>query len=246
MFASKGKYFKKKEYYDGFALYAATNIYMRLKRPIQLKKNGEEKYTPIDNILDYIKKTLPFQKINYQNQEFYQGYIKKETLDAKLNKYSEDDVVTTPLYDRIEDYISDFRYVESKEAIESIPELIKKHFKNVSFEKDENVYISCLLTLINHFMDKSEKVFRLGKVKQRKIIPNYYRDITINRNTVVLYHLDESYIDYIVVMCRILKSKISKELLYVLSSELPAEYTIRAMAYNGIEEMITTNGIKND
>ena len=47
-------------------------------------------------------------------------------------------------------------------------------------------------------------------------------------------------------MCRILKSKISKELLYVLSSELPAEYTIRAMAYNGIEEMITTNGIKND
>ena len=246
MLASKGKYFHRKEYYDGFALYATANIHMRLKHPTQLKKNGEEKSIKIDNILDYLKKTLPFQKINYQNQEFYQGYIKKEIIDSKLNKYSEDDVVTTPLYDRIEDYISDFRYVESKEAIESIPESIKKYFKNISTEKDENVYISCLLTLINYFRDKYEKTSRLSKVKQRKIIPNYYRETTIDKDTVVLYHLDDSYVDYIAVMCRILKNDVSKELRNVLSSELPPEYVIRAMAYNGIEEMITTSGIQND
>ena len=76
MLAHTGKYFTSAKMYDDFNVYVATRAYLRLKNPKQFKEDSSVK--KIKSILNYLKRTLPFAKIDFQKENFAQTVIKIE------------------------------------------------------------------------------------------------------------------------------------------------------------------------
>ena len=60
MLAYKAKFFNRYSYYDDFAIYVASSVYLRLKNPKQFEydNNGNPKLKRVKSILNYIKTIL--------------------------------------------------------------------------------------------------------------------------------------------------------------------------------------------
>jgi hypothetical protein len=67
MLAYKAKFFSRYQYYEDFALYAASDIFIRLKNPKQFEYdgNGNPKLKKIKSILNYIKAVLYAKKVDF-------------------------------------------------------------------------------------------------------------------------------------------------------------------------------------
>ena len=127
MLAYKYKLFKRKEYYDDFALTFAEDMYLRLKSPKQeiLKEDGSPKIPKLTSILNYMKRTIYGRKVTFEQNYYSQSLSKISELQEEL--------VTSNfnVLNQIYKYIKDYDEVETVECLKNISSVIKKYIDDL-------------------------------------------------------------------------------------------------------------------
>ncbi len=204
MLALKNKYFKKISYYDDFAIFNANRIYFRLKNKNQFKldSNGNYKLNKVKSVLNYLKSTIYFNKIQFEQQEYSQNLtnVSHENIDV-CSGYT--------FYDYLYEYASDLRKVEFKSCLYSISKTVRNYLKNIPYKYKSlewyNIYISVLLSLTNSFTN----------ISQSTIYDKY-----INKDYIILYNVDIHLKEYIYILVNTLKHIVAKDLSLILNENV--------------------------
>ena len=201
MLAKKFNYFNKQSYYDDFGLYAASKLFMRLKHKRQFDDH-ENKLPQIKSILNYIKTVIYPYKVDFMQEFFDQSIDSMEEILAE----------TVDLSTIISRQVDIFDSIDFNVSLENIHLILRSFIKSLPKAKNsnelENIYLSCLLTLLNQInycknikIDPETSIEELTEIyaKSKKVEP-------------ILYHLPPSMRDYIIVLVRKVKHLISHEL----------------------------------
>ena len=240
MYASMRKYFQSADVYDKFALFSATRLYYRIKNPKQYlidPNTDKPKLDKISNILGYMASVIDHNRVDFIQDEFYQGFFDSDDLQAKF--YDEEEALgfsPSPIYDDIEATLSDMIRVDSVSVLSSVPTLIQTELQKIPFlstSQYNNLYISCLITLLKYVKLMGTNNRKFSAVLKRTVIPSYYKDVDID-SVVVLYHLPYKCRGLVVVLCRRLKNIIKKALAESFATEMLPDEIIRTIMYSGI------------
>lgn len=194
MLASKKRYFvgaESLQKYDSFALFSATTLYMRF---IKKQQNGEK----IKSVLNYCKKTLYGLKTMYQNDTFSEVF----SLDLAESHNLIENLVQ-------DSYYKDRKDLDLKLTFADITYFFKKAINESPYKDNQtiinNIYISVLLSFLKN-LKKDNK--NMSSDLEDIIITNSIK----NQNNLILWHLDNSYTDYINMLLNKIKTSILKEI----------------------------------
>jgi len=218
MLAVKNRYFNSYDLYDSFAIYVATTAYFRLKnkKQFELDENNEPKQVRIKSILNYLKQILAFRKISFQQTEYAQCLTPKE----KEIPYSNFNYI-------LQQSCDDLRYVEFDVYLDDIAKTIKWVIKDIPYKKDivvwNNIYLSCLLTYLDQITVSTKNFYRLENSKKDeqyddKILFRVYKEQA--EQEPILFHLDNTFSDYIKILVKEIKDEISLDLTSILYEDI--------------------------
>lgn len=200
MLSVKKRFFTKGSDYDNFSLQLATQLYFRLKK-------GK-----IKSILNYIKAIIGFKKIGYQQTDFSQ-IIEEKPIEV-VSKYS--------FAQKISDSIKDIERIDFETSLYTIDKSIKAFLKRIPYTYNgvmwNNIYLSCLLTLIDQITLSNYDRSRIdnGKfINYTECLKSDCLDKESRNTKAILYHLDDSMNNYIIVLVREIKQYIANELSYI-------------------------------
>lgn len=226
MLASKKRYFHKAEDYDNFSIYLATDIYMRM-----INKD----LTHIKSVLNYIKGIIGFRRIEYQNSEFYQGT--DNFTDSDCN---ENDIVTYTFKDQIAESTKDLKNVDFTLMLNTIPDMCYQYLKRIPYKSDKvvwnNIYKSCLMSLISLMTPTYESLKKLNRVAKSKNIDLELLYDSKVKDCIILYHLDKSMYNYIYVLVNQLRHMIAKNLSEMLETFIPPQLIVRDVYGYGLSD----------
>lgn len=189
MLAIKGEYFVKYQWYDEFALQVATAMFFRYRR----KPNAPK----IKSVLNYLKQVAPLRKNSFLST--------KEEFVTESHTESEIPISNFVL----EDYVQEYTYITDELGVKfnlwGVEKTVYNFLQKIPHKKNsaewENIYISCLLTLLRG-LTPSKKL-----IKELHIDPSTNNPVLFERlytcsrqQKPVLYHLDESMENYIRVL----------------------------------------------
>ena len=237
MIARKANYFTRQENYEDFALFFATSIYCRLKNPKQWifdEEANEPQLPKIRSVLNYMKNVAYPRKVEFE-QKFYSQIMSKgyEEDEKEFVEYSTE----YSFSDQLSQSIESLSMVEFNECLGDICLTTKRFLKHIPYKTNSltwyNIYLSCLLTLLNTLILPKREIARLKELKHEvplmtKIYDNVCRENL--DNLVVLYHLDKSMRDYIWVLVQEIKHVIAKDLSVKNHTYIPATSSINALA----------------
>lgn len=214
----KGKMFLTAADYDGYALYGATQLFLRYRRG---QKEGST-LKPIKSCLNYIKKVLYPLKVNYQKTTFAQVFPKED----------EDGVITKLAESKAEEVRRDtnaLMRVEYTYCLSQIAATVRLVIEESPYAHNpamsHNLYLSCLLTLLKTITMNNKNKARIENKENRKLpIANLADKIYAeeSKDSPVTFHLDKSMGNYIKTLVARCKREITKDLRYIIGSyELP-------------------------
>ena len=206
MLASKNKYFHKEEYYDEFAITLAGDVFYRFFLHPKLKGT-------ITSCLNYIKAILYGRKVAFEQNNYSQKYVDIEQI-SNTNKSVPKNVTC------VHEYTSFNLNTNIDIYLNSISDTIKFYlYHNSPYRKQpyvmKNIYISCLLSVLNSLVFTEEELrgLRDKYVTQDAKARYLYKMYKTNRkNCVILYHLKSSYKAYITVVVRQLFTLIGNDI----------------------------------
>lgn len=208
--AVKKCYFNESKEYDGYALYSATQLFLRYINPKQFIE-GPKQLKKIKSSLNYIKSTLYSMKVDYQKETF------REVYDPKY--YQKEDSIGLELINRGLNTFNQISRIEFEYCLSQIEGNIKEEINSTPYRKDKiiskNLYISCSLSLIKGLEDKNNK-------------------------DVVIYHLDKSMRNYVDLLCTKIKKSLAKDLLYLMECNKPSDSLIKDILESPIKKEIDT------
>ena len=231
MLASKAKFFAKAEYYDDFAIYCATNVFLRLRNPKQFEydEEGNPKLKRVKSVLNYIKKTIDPRRVDFQQQFYTQIYSNTSYEDVVYDcEYSFSDMLS--------DSIDELSMVEFNLCLGDIIKTARAFLSTIPYYTDKamwnNIYTSVMLTFLNHVTLSNKDITRIKNLKfgldnREHYLDNLYDQQT--RDGTILYHLDENMKDYITVLTKELKHVIAKDLSLSLSQYIPGNSGMRML-----------------
>jgi hypothetical protein len=233
MLSIKRNYFNNKKLTEDFSIYAASNYYMRLLDERQFLENPS--LEPIKSILNYIKKTLYSIRREYMNK-----YLPEQEMTSDIEYLSIDnDAFDLYVSNRV-DFVGKFEFGN---YLENIDVIVKDVLKTVPYKPNtiiwNNIYISCMLSLLNSVTLKNKDVKRLNNFKR----PNSLTDELLNElylsekyNSTILYHLEDSMYNYIGVLTNKIRHKLSQELSQSLHTPSPSVVTMKNLLMSNIIE----------
>ena len=206
MLAHKHKYFNKSYYYEEFAIFLATEIMHRLFFNPKLKEvdeNGTPLLPKIKSVLNYTKAILYGRKVRFEQQTYSQ----------QLSKYPSESNFS---YTYNEDLYQSLKETDITLYFNSISQTVKHIVYDKNFYRNDkilmkNIYISCLLTVLNSFTFTLPDILKLKNTyssveSKYRLLGRFY---SRNRdNALILYHLDDKYKDYI----KVLSNKVYKQI----------------------------------
>ena len=218
MLAQKHNLFERPQYYDEFGLFVARKVYLRLinKKQFEYNSDGTPKLGRVKSILNYLKQSLYYMKVDFEQEEYAQSL----TSDAKdVYDYNYDNVISMAL-DGI--HLSEFDMV-----MHNITQTCRSFLSTIPYPKSSvtwlNIYTSVMLTLLQHFTLPKKLMAKVGREMQRDRLTN----IVIERwfhaekyEEPVLFHIDASLRDYIIVLTRQVKRLIARDLSEVLCTKV--------------------------
>lgn len=198
MLAHKHKYFNKSFYYEEFAIFLATEVMYRLflnPRLSQVDENGNPCLEKIRSVLNYLKSIIYCRKIEFEQLYYSQKFIKQPNVGDYIYSYNED------LYNSVKELDITLYLTQISKTIKHIV------YKNNFYKNDKllmkNIYLSCLLTVLNGLtlsdidIEKLQSTYSSIDSKYKLLSRLYAKN---RKNSLILYHLDDSYKDYIVVL----------------------------------------------
>lgn len=206
MLAHKHKYFNKSYYYEEFAIFLATEVMYRLffnPKLNEVDENGEPYLTRIKSVLNYMKAVIYGRKVEFEQQNYSQ----------QLSKHSEESNFS---YAYNEDLYKSLKETDVTLYLNSLSTTVKHLVYTNNFYKNDkllmkNIYISCLLTVLNGLTftkqdtDKLHNTYSSVDSKYRLLGRLYSKN---REEALILYHLDDEFRDYI----KILANKVYKQI----------------------------------
>lgn len=232
MLAYKSRFFKTGKMYDDFAVFAAIRVYSRYTDENQFVcKRGrtEPKLKKIKSVLNYLKRIMFPLKVSFEQQHKQQDVVVKEQFSYDL-RYD--------FHSKIRDTVHNLKAIEYSAYIQDIIQTIRMHIdKIVKFEDKttkNNIYLSCLLSFLNSVVlsNKSkEKINSMpsDKIKQSAINKLYQYERV---NSTILYHLDDSYKDYVSVLVNQVRQIISKDMSSILQTDIYSDSLSEDIMYS--------------
>ena len=213
---------------DSFGLYCASRLYFRYrnKKQFELNDDGTTKLEKIKSVLNYLKKVLHHYKTDYE-LEFH---IENKNLDVISTDYFNLDnylVDNTSLFDRMS-----FSY-----TLGSVSTVCKAHLRKIPYKKDSsewmNIYLSCLLTLLNSITVSNRKLRELKQPLSEtsdNILNRLYADL--RKEPPVLFHTDEKLSNYIIVLVNEIRHVLASELSWQMHSYVSADSVVKDILCN--------------
>lgn len=202
MLACKSNYFPHSyEDYDGYAKYAATTIYTRY---IKYQRQGKI----IKSLLNYAKSCKGHLKTDYQKEVFQQV-----TKSGDENVLAYIDVYRQSIQNS---YFNESIQDEVDGAIKNIKDVISDVVDESPYRSDKvlarNIYMSCLLTLLssvtlkNSTLEKIDTKSNECKLTSEYLVKQYQKE---RLEEPILWNLDYSYRDTILLLVSKIRSRIS-------------------------------------
>ena len=209
----KWKYFNTQKDYDEFAIFSAGILFKRYVQQSQLQ--------PVKSSLNYIKKVLRIYKIQFQ-KEFFQENITRDIQDENV-KYN------ISFEYELQDKCSQLNKVEFLVYLQDIPRTILGSLTNSIPKKKHsseftNIYLSCLLTFLDLITPSVQEQKQLDSIQRSDYI---YTNLYLQLYKIpdgykpVLYHLDKTYEDYILLLVKRIRASIRNDLKELLYQHFP-------------------------
>lgn len=220
MLALKAKLFTKHCYYDGFAIFAASKVFFRLtnKKQSELTDSGEPVMKRVKSVLNYIKSTLYYLKVDYEQKEYAQSLVAEECDTS----YNYDNVVRNSA--------RDLSLVEFEMTMHDIAKTCKAFLKTIPYRQSSsewlNIYTSVLLTFMNSITLRNKNLRRIEHLSStQRLKDTHLQDMFLleKYDKPVLFHLDASMSDYIVVLTRQLRKLVAKDLSSIIHTNVSDE-----------------------
>lgn len=213
MLAYKNKYFNKVEYYDEFSLMVAGDMMNRLiynPKLDELNEAGNPKMYRLKSVLNYLKMVLYGRKVTFE-QQYYSQKLSPQQEEVKFTELSFANQINDTKKNHIHSNIKLYMGSLSKTVTKFINDNCE--FNDVILKK--NIRISCYLSLLNSIIfskQTAHDVYTKYKTPEAKF--NYLCvEYEFNRNnSTVLYHLDNSYKNYVTVLVRRIYTLIETDL----------------------------------
>lgn len=224
--------------YEPFALYLATQTYLRLVNPKQfLPEDDPRRMKKVKSVLNYIKRIMYPMIVNYQKQNFAQRF-EIGISDDLDNCYSK---IHQELQSNVKRQNSYFLRVEFEHCLKSISFSIKEVLKTTPYVKDKlmmhQMYQSCLLTILNQFTLSNKNKERL----KAKIKGGYKLGAFINQiyeeeqgDTIIMFRLDPNMKNYISTLVKRIRKSIMKDLRMLIDDSEPTDEIIKAVLMEGM------------
>lgn len=213
MLAYKKHYFNKTEYYDDFSLLVAGDMMNRLiynPKLNEVDEFGNPKMKRLKSILNYLKAILYGRKVLFEQQNYSQK-ISKQQIEPKITDYAFAQQIRQTKRDQINSNV--------KLYLGDLSKTITSFINNNCVYSDpiirKNIRISCYLSLLNSIIFTKQVVDNVNtKYKTSDSKFNYLcLEYTNNReNCVILYHLDDSFKNYITILTRRIFTVIEKDI----------------------------------
>ena len=208
MIAMKRHYFESGHEAEDFSLYAASYYYMRLTDKRQFGDNPS--LDLVRSILNYVKKTLFSVRLEYCKKYV----VEQETPSPEFVGI---DVDAFSMY--VNHKIDPIDTVDFKCYLGDTDDFVKEYLKDIPYPQGStvwtNIYISCILSLLNSITLRNKDIKRIENFKR----PNSLNDMLLTRlymnerySSTLLYHLDDSMYNYITVLTNRVRHKLSMEL----------------------------------
>lgn len=226
MLTKKRKFFTNNDDADSFALFVASRLMNRYKNPGQFtyKEDGvTPKVARIKSVLNYLKKTLHLCKIDFKMSEMTIPHS-DTTLFLPAKTLGECIVDDTNIFDRL----------VFQDTLESIDVIVRDFVSNIPRKKDSdewyNIYISCLLTIINS-ITLTDKELRLNWKVKPSIDADFLERVftKLRYEPPILFHLDKSNENYIRVLVNEIRHLLAKSLKYTSNMTVSSDDVVKGI-----------------
>jgi hypothetical protein len=225
MLAYKRRFFERADYYDDFAIFMATRIFMRLKNKKQFSENS--KLDKIRSVLNYAKSILYSSKVQFEELNYAQNYVSLDEKDVPYDYSLHDSIIST-----VDDLsISDFKVYLGDMVKTARGFLYKLPHKDKA--EIDNIYTSCMLSFLNSVVlsnknkEKMKNLIESGRLTPEHIDKIYKSE---RDNSIILYHIDQSMKPYITVLVNELRHLFAKDLTTILNDRtIQSEANIKSM-----------------
>lgn len=224
MLSSNEGYFSTTKHYEDFAIYGAIEIFKRLTRPNQYIVNDDGTVVDkrIKSVLNYIKKTLLFMKCDFLRSEIFNDDLVKKDDDYEYHAFnnllykSVDSTSNVDFTVTLEDIAS-----TCKKVLSTIP--VKKYSSEWS-----NIYVSVMLTLLKNItLSRPRKHYvSICKTENKSEITEKEYLVNSRLIEVQLFHLPKTMSNYILVLSRIVKHTLAKDLAGILSTRVHSDFML--------------------
>ena len=219
--------------YEPFALYLATQTYLRLSNKKQfLPDDNPKKMKKVKSILNYIKRIMYPMIVNYQKQTFAQRF--KEGVSEDLDNCRQK--IKDELQISVRHQTSYFLRVEFEHCLKSICFSIKEILNTTPYINDKlmmhQLYQSCLLTLLNQFTLSNKNKDRLkSKNSNGDKIQNLINQVYLEEqeDSIILFRLPLSMKNYVSTLVNRIKKSIMKDLKLLIEDSEPTDEVIKAI-----------------
>lgn len=232
MLAYKRRFFEKSAYYDDYAIYAATRIFMRLKdkRQFNCDENGKS-LTKVKSVLNYAKKVLYPTKVAFESDNYAQNYVQ---LPENASMYD------AGFHSALISSVDGLKIADFSAYLGDVVSTIKSFVYKLPHSKKseiQNIYLSCLLSMLNSVvLDNKNKAKYLelkcsGRLKPEHIDKLYKSE---RQDCVILYHLDLSMKSYITVIVNELRHLLANDLSGILNTSVQSEANMKSLLISSI------------
>jgi hypothetical protein len=212
--------FKKFEDYDGYAFYAATRLFLALRKNYlnQGKTIKGKQIRPIKSCLNYTKALLYPMKIEYQRETFKET-IEEEFVSKKFDAFTYKEQLKNETRTSFE--VSSQLKIFLRESLSTknrlLDELLKKSPFGRSTAEYKNLKISILLNSINILQTKKKLV-------------------VTDQQSIILWHLPKNMVSYVKVLVKEFFMAIKLEIMDCYKEAHIADDTLEAILHANWEE----------
>lgn len=234
MLAYKKKLFEKASYYDDFAIFMATKLFLRLKNKKQFGDNPT--LSKVKSILNYAKCTLNVNRIQFQTDVFAQNY-----------KVSDDTTLDTNFNAVLFNSSDDLGIVNFKSYLDDIPKTIKGFVYKLPHRNKadlDNIYISCLLsflssiTLSRKSIERMKSLMKSNKLSQQKLNLIYKNE---RKDCMIFYHIERSMQPLVSVYMNEIRHILASNLAIILNESVNTVQCEKNMMISSIYSDLHTN-----
>ena len=220
MLAVKNRFFNTAEDYDEYALFASTRLFLRYRK---------HNLPVIKSVLNYAKKILYPTKVEYQGQSFNQVFNPVD--DTEVTQNLQETLTNVAIKQN-----SPLLRIEFEYYLKKIPQTIKSYLKVSPYYNDRvmrhNIYISCLLSILNSLTLTNEEICKIKNKTDRGLPVQHLLEKIYRKSKydcIILYNIDSNMNNYISTLVSNIYDLMRKDLSALIGYNEPSDAIIQSI-----------------